>query len=367
MTQDTMRPIGPVDPSLSPLLRELGPLLAAHRPAVGQARCFARLCALVVGFLRRVSRPTLAGVLLTLGLYDADWSAFYRLCSQERLHYDLLTRCYVRETLAQIPADGPYVAVLDGTQLPRSSRTMPGTAWLKNPRTPPFKPGSHRAQRYLHLAALLPRWQGYSRALPLRFVPAFPPKAVAGAADPCTEWAAGRAQLHWLRAELDAAGRSEQPILALGDGGFDVVDLWKELPARTTLLARTACNRVLYALPPADAHRNRRYGVRARTPQAWLAERAGWSRLTLTVRGRALALRYRVEGPFVRAGAPHRPLFLLVVKGSTAATGAAAASPPTIWSMPWPRTTGRGRCRSRRRSYWPGPGNAGRSRWRTAP
>jgi hypothetical protein len=195
---------------------------------------------------------------------------------------------------------------------------MPGTAWLKNPRTPPFKPGSHRAQRYLHLAALLPRWQGYSRALPLRFVPAFPPKAVAGAADPCTEWAAGRAQLHWLRAELDAAGRSEQPILALGDGGFDVVDLWKELPARTTLLARTACNRVLYALPPADAHRNRRYGVRARTPQAWLAERAGWSRLTLTVRGRALALRYRVEGPFVREGAPHRPLFLLVVKGSTA-------------------------------------------------
>src|SRR5690242_14432275 len=86
MTQDTMRPIGPVAPSLSPLLRELGPLLAAHRPAVGQARCFARLCALVVGFLRRVSRPTLAGVLLTLGLYDADWSAFYRVFSQERLH-----------------------------------------------------------------------------------------------------------------------------------------------------------------------------------------------------------------------------------------------------------------------------------------
>jgi hypothetical protein len=37
----------------------------------------------------------------------------------------------------------------------------------------------------------------------------------------------------------------------------------------------------------------------------------------LTVRGRDLPLRYRVEGPFVREGAPHRPLFLLVVKGST--------------------------------------------------
>jgi hypothetical protein len=314
MTQHTTPP----NPRpVSPLLVELWRLLAAHRPAVGQARCFARLCALVLGFLGHITRPTIAGALLTLGLGDADWSAFYRLFSHARVDYDLLTRCYVRETLAQIPAAGPYVAVLDGTQLPRSSRTMPGTSWLKNPRTPPFQPGIHRAQRYLHLAALLPRWQGYSRALPLRFVPAFPPKAVPGAAAPRTEWAAGGEQLHWLRAELDAAGRADQPLLALADGGFDVVGLWRALPARTTLLARTACNRALYALPPAAAHRNRRYGPRAPTPQAWLRERAGWSRATIAVRGRALALRYRVEGPFVREGAPHQPLFLLVVKGST--------------------------------------------------
>ena len=35
------------------------------------------------------------------------------------------------------------------------------------------------------------------------------------------------------------------------------------------------------------------------------------------MRGGELPLRYRVEGPFLREGAPHRPLFLLVVKGST--------------------------------------------------
>src|SRR5579875_524250 len=318
MDQDSTSPAAlPAVPALPSLLVELWRLLAAHRPAVQQTRCFARLCALVLGFLGGLTRPTLASVLLTLGLIDADWSPFYRLFSHERVGYDTLTRCYLGQTLAQIPAAGPYVAVLDGTQLPRSSRTMPGTAWLKNPRTPPFKRGIHRAQRYLHLAALLPPWQGYSRALPLRFVPAFPPKAVAGAAAPCTEWAAGLAQVQWLRAELDAAGRAAQPLLALGDGGFDVVDLWKELPQRTSLLARTACNRALYALPPADARRNRRYGPHARTPQAWLAERAGWQRTSITVRGRALPLRYRVEGPFVREGAPQRPLFLLVVKGST--------------------------------------------------
>ena len=33
---------------------------------------------------------------------------------------------------------------------------MPGTSWLKAPRTPQWKPGIHRAQRFFHLAALLP-------------------------------------------------------------------------------------------------------------------------------------------------------------------------------------------------------------------
>ncbi len=314
MLQDTTARPTATD-ALPPLLRELWRLLDAHRPAVRQARCFDRLRALVVGTVRTVARPTITGLLLTLGLTDTDWSAFYRLFSAGRLDYDTLTRRFLQETLVEIPPEKPYVAVMDGTQLPRVSRTMPGTAWLKNPRTPPFKPGIHRAQRYLHLATLLPPWHGYSRALPLRFVPAFPPKAVPGAAEPCKEWEAGLAQLTWLRDELDAAGRREQPLVMLGDGSFEVVDLWKRLPERVSVLARTARNRVLYHLPPPGAHRNRRYGERAPTPQDWLALRKGWHKTTITVRGRAIPLTYRVEGPYVREGAPHRPLFLLVVRG----------------------------------------------------
>jgi hypothetical protein len=319
MLQDTTPAAAPL--TLPPLLGELWRLLAAHRPAVHQVRCFDRLRALVLGHLCTAARHTLTQVLLALGLVDADWSAFYRLFSHARLDYEVLTRCFVRATLAQIPAEGPYVVTLEGVPLPRSSQRMPGTAWLKNPRTPPWKPGSHRAQRFLPLAALLPRWWGYCRALPLRWVPAFPPKAVPGAATPQTEGDAARVQLHWLRAELEAAGRVEQELLALGDGSFDVVDLWPTLPERTTLLARTACNRVLYELPPPGAHRNRRYGARAQRPEAWLRTRGGWQRTTVCVRSRDLVLRYRVAGPYVRKGAAQRPLFLLVVKGSGQARG----------------------------------------------
>lgn len=321
MPQDTTPCPTPTAPTVPPLLVELWRLLDAHRPAVGQARCFDRLRALVVGSVLTVTRPTITGLLGALGLTDADWSAFYRLFSAGRLEYETLTRRFLQETLVEMPPEEPYVAVMDGTQLPRSSHKMPGTAWLKAPRTPPFKPGIHRAQRYLHLAALLPRWRGYSRALPLRFVPAFTPKAVPGAATPATEWAAGLAQLTWLRAALDAAGRVEQTVLLLADGSFEVVDLWKQVPERVSVLARTACNRVLYALPPAGAHRNRRYGERAPTPQDWLAVEEGWQHTTIVVRGRDIPLTYRVEGPFVRKGAPHRPLFLLVVRGVAAGQG----------------------------------------------
>ena len=67
------------------------------------------------------------------------------------------------------------MAVVDGMQIPRSSHKMPGTSSLKFLLTPPFSPGPHRVQRFLHLAALLPASEeGYSRALPLRFEPAFP-------------------------------------------------------------------------------------------------------------------------------------------------------------------------------------------------
>ena len=76
MTEDTTAAGAPVP--LPPLLVELWRLLAAHRPAVHQARCFDRLRALVLGQVCSAARRTITQVLLTLGLVDADWSAFYR-------------------------------------------------------------------------------------------------------------------------------------------------------------------------------------------------------------------------------------------------------------------------------------------------
>jgi hypothetical protein len=306
-------------PAAPPLLAALVGLLLAHRPAFRREAPYRRCAALVFASLFAFARHTVTQLLTALGLTDADWSAWYRLFSVPRLDYDALSGQFVAETLAHVPVAAPYVAVADGVQLPRQSQRMPGTGWLKAPGSPAWKPGLHRAQRYLHLAALLPRTpEGYSRALPLRWEAAFPAKAVPGRTPPRAEWEAALAAIRWLREQLDAAGRRAQRLLVLGDGAYAVAALWAGLPAHAALLARCAKNRALYRLPAPERRRGarRKYGERAPVPPAWLAARTGWRRARVPVRGRALPLRYRVEGPFVVKGAANRPLSLLVVAGT---------------------------------------------------
>jgi hypothetical protein len=300
------------------LLGSLLDLVAAHRSAFRQERTYRRGVALVLSQPLLFGRHTMTQSLVALGQLEGDWSAWYRLLSVPRLDEQKLTRSLLRETLAHVGPTEPYRVVLDGIQIPRHSRKMVGTAWLKHPQTPAFRPGPHRAQRFVNLSWLTPAAAGYCRAIALRFEPAFPPKAVRPPGLAARkEWEAGLSALAWTRAELDAAGRSKQPLVAVADGSYSGAGLWSALPPSTTLLARCARNRALYALPEPVTGRGRprKYGERAPTPADFLEERRGWHQITLDTRGRQIPLTYRVEGPFVVRKAAEQPLYLLVVKG----------------------------------------------------
>jgi len=297
------------------LIKNLMALMLAHRALYGQERVYQRVVALVLAELLVFGRHTITQQLMSLGLTEEDWSAWYRLFSEGRFDAEQSSRVLVRETLQHVGADEVYVVAGDGPQTPRSSAKMEGVGWLRNLRTPPFKVGIHRAQRWFNGSWLTPAEQGYSRAIPLRWLPAFPEKAKHEWHAPCKEWEAAVQFLVWLQAVLAAEGRPAQQVLLVGDGSYDTLPLWKALPKGVTLLARSAKNRVLYHLPPANHHGNRKYGERARTPQQLWPQKKGWHKLTLPVRGLDRHLQYRVEGPFLRQGAPDTPLFLLVVRG----------------------------------------------------
>jgi hypothetical protein len=333
------------------LLPELFAVLAAHRAAFRQERTHQRSSALVLGWLATFGRHTITGILVALGLGQTDWTAWHRLFSRGRVDAEPLSACLLVQTLSLAPVDAPYVVGIDATQIPRTSRTMPGTSWLRHPGTAIFAAGLHRAQRFLHLAWLpQPSSAGFSRAVPLRFDPAFPAKAVPVPQYPPTkEWEAGVAALVWVRTTLDAAGRAEQPVLGLGDGSYSTASVWARVPERVHLLARCAKNRALFAVPHTQPARGRRrlYGERHPRPDAWLTARRGWQRAELTVRGRTIPIQYRMAGPCLVKGAPETPLFLLVVKGSDPRRGRkrrpatfwlvnAIADDTERWMLPWP-------------------------------
>lgn len=306
--------------SLPPLMAELIQLLQAHRRAFGQERPYLRAMAMVFSELFNFSRHTVTQGLLALGITDGDWSAWYRLFSRKRFDEQELSRCMLEASLAHVPPEDPYATAVDSTALHRTSLRMPGTSWLIDKRFSAFRPGIHRAQRFLHGAWLTPIEDGYSRAIPLQFLPAFPPKAVAAQEPPHREWEAGLIYLRWLRTSLDEAGRKEQRVLALTDGAFDVLDFWRGLPERTILITRTARNRALYQLPQPDPQpgpgRPALYGEPAPHPADWLhAGLRNWPKATVQVRGRSTQMTYQVQGPFVRETLADRPVFLIVVKG----------------------------------------------------
>ena len=304
-----------------PVLPHLLPLLLALALTARQQRTRERLLTLCLGYIQTLGRHTITGVLRSLGRDDLDWSAVYRLFSQARFDLEAARRVLLAAVLATLAANDPLVVVLDGTQLARTSPRFPGVGWLRSPRTPVWRPGIHRAQRWVGLSALLPRsTDGASRAVPLWFAPAPSPTARAWPGHPPQrEWEAGLTALSWLRACLDQVGETRRRVLAVADGSYGVAPLLRALPRDVSLLARTTRTRALFALPdapqPGQRGRHRRYGERGPTPEQTLHARRGWRIVPTWVRGRLLHLRVHTSGPWLVTPAPDQPVFLLVVRG----------------------------------------------------
>lgn len=298
------------------LLTTLFSLLHAYSASFGQYRVFERVCSLVLAELFVFGRHTITRLALAQGITLASaLSPFYRLFSQKRFCEERIAPILLQQTLTHIPTDTPLVLACDGTQTPRTGKHIEGTGWGRNHRNPPFMVGIHQMQRWLHMGIFLPVQNGFTRLIPLRFLPAFTEKSKRQVYEARKEWEVTVDCLHWLYTQLVNLGRSSQQVLLLADGAFDTLNLWKNLPSGVILLVRTAKNRILYHLPDPNG-RKKKYGERARTPQAmWNRALQDWQRCSITIRGKVRQLRYRVEGPVIRERMADKPLFVVVIGG----------------------------------------------------
>lgn len=202
------------------LLKELSKLVEAHRQFFKQEQVYQKVWWLLVAELFAFGRHTVTQLLCVLGLAELDWSRWYRFWSKQQFPIEKAQEQLLKESLKHIGVDELYVVAGDGTQTWRTGKTIEGVGWLKNVRTPPFKVGIHQAQRWFNGAWLMPQENGYSRALPLKWVPAFTEKAVRQISQATKEWEAAVQFLNWLQASFKACGRIGQQILMVADGSL---------------------------------------------------------------------------------------------------------------------------------------------------
>ena len=166
-------------PQGSELINQMLQLLELHRSVFGQERVYLRGLLLVVGELFAFKGHWVTDLLRAMGLVEEDWTTWYQVYQRlKRFMAELAGRVLFGQTLCHVSASEVYVIGVDCTQVARDSQHMEGTSWLKNPRNPPWRVGIHRGQRFLNGRWLTLLSGGFSRAIPLRWLAAFPEKAV---------------------------------------------------------------------------------------------------------------------------------------------------------------------------------------------
>lgn len=252
----------------------------------------------------------MTGLLTTSGSQFQDWTATYRLFSQDRLPLPDVFSVVRRAVAAELPAGAPYRVVLDDTLLRLSGNKTPGVAWRRDPLGPRFQTNFVRAQRFLQFSAAMPAKESY-RMTPISFLHTPTPQKPSRKASP-EELARYRKdarasrislrasqQITQLREDLDRdeGGRARTLILAF-DGGYTNSTVLKTLPSHTTCIGRIRKDaRLCFTPDPASMKargRRLRYGAAAPTPeQLRIDDKAPWETMTFLHSGVTHPLRFK--------------------------------------------------------------------------
>jgi hypothetical protein len=251
------------------------------------------------------------GLLTTSGSQFQDWSATYRLFSQNRVPVPEIFSVVRRGIAGQLPPGAPFHAVLDDSLLRRSGLHTPGVGWRRDPLGPRFQTNFVRAQRFLQISAAMPGIESAFRLVPIAFLHTPTPQKPGRKATPeqvaqyRLEASSSRLSLRaaqqmiQLRQSLDQdpGGRERTLILAF-DGGYTNSTVLKQIPPRTTCIGRIRKDAKL-CFPPNPALRQTcgrrlRYGALAPTPeQLRTDDSVPWVTMTFLHSGIDHPLRYK--------------------------------------------------------------------------
>ena len=246
-----------------------------------QIRTWRRAWRLGVTQLLCLGRHTITNLLCTSGRQAVDWSADYRLYSEDHWDMEKLFGVVMDNVLERLPAGGPLVLAMDDTHLKKTGTHIPGVGYRRDPLSPKFHCNLIRAQRFLQVSAPLYTTPGAgpARCIPVAYehAPSVPhPKK----SDPPEMWKEYHRQckrenlstrgldlLKRLRSRMDRSpcGMGRRMVVGV-DGSYTNQTVLRGLPSRTVLVGRVRKDLSLFDLPAAGDGRHR-YGGQLPTPE----------------------------------------------------------------------------------------------------
>jgi hypothetical protein len=286
------------------LLDNFNLLLNSCTSAYSQARIGVKVKELAKGILNCYGRHTVTGMLTACGKQFVDWSATYRMFSQNRVNVDEMFRTIVNNVV-DCQSDHPYiVAHMDDTLIRKTGKKIPGASWKRDPLGPPFQTNFVWGQRYIGVSlALAPAVTNcQSRAIPVDFFHSpTPVKPKKNATDTDIKHfreaqkkqklsVQGAHRIAELREKLNDSSAKEKQLIISVDGSYTNDAVLKKLPERTTLVGRIRKDAKLFTLPTQTENKGRKkvYGDQLPTPeQIRQDEKIEWISVTSWAAGKS--------------------------------------------------------------------------------
>lgn len=302
----------------------------------------ARSLELGLGLLTCLGRHTVTGMIVARGGQFTDWTASYRLFSENRVSVAELFGAVRREVTGRLMPDQMLVVHMDDTLIRKTGKKIPGTAWRRDPLGPPFQTNLVWGQRFIQLSMVLPDrpLNSQSRAIPVAFhhCPGTRQPGRDATADMLADFREkqrqaklskqGAGQLALLRRRLDDEGHRDRVLHVSVDGSYTNRVVLKGLPRKTVLIGRIRKDTKLYKIPVRKNKTGRKkvYGDQIPTPeQVRQSDAVPWQPVVAWAAGKSHSFDVKVvrDLRWRPAGAAHdiqlviiRPLAYRLTKGS---------------------------------------------------
>jgi len=222
-------------------------------------------------------------MLTASGQQFVDWSATYRLFSENRIDTNTLFDVSKKEVINEIDDDQMLIAHMDDTIIKKTGKNIPGTAWRRDPLGPPFRTNFIWGQRFVQISMALPTHKGLSqsRAIPVDFhhcPSAKKPNKKASELEVKNYKETqkqynlsmqGVERIKKLRQFLDDNGAQEKELYLSVDGSYTNNNVLKNLPNNVTLIGRIRKDTRLHKLPEYSKETGRKkvYGEQIPIPE----------------------------------------------------------------------------------------------------